>query len=491
LALAGVREVGGWCGAERPRGARRSVPRCGGSAEGREGDEPASAAARVDGASLEVWQAAARGVAPGAPAHANQGVAGYVKRLWSGPPKRAEIDPEALGLTSLDASAQVWGEEERGARMAMLTGTMDLDCFGNAGGTQGVFDNTYPAHFGERYSVGEELGRGTYGVVYAGKDRATGAEVAIKMVAKDRGECGTQLPTRVREEVSTMAQLAGPDAARRCEECVRLLDVQEDAESVCIIMDRCTGSLSDTIAGAETSERGARRIAISLLRFLVHVHAEGYVFRDLKPKNVMFADAPVLVAGAGGPASTPDGGGGGGGRAGGRGGKRPRAKMVRVVDFGAACRVDAADGCTEGVAGSPQFMAPEVAEGRYDSRCDVWSVGVILYQLLGGGMPVARGCWGELNALFQGRHVERLGGGSGSGGEADAEADAAIEAAIRRALSDVAKLAADPDAAGTAFLDFEGPSWDFVSPKTQAVIRKLLSPVHLRPTAAEALALLT
>ena len=462
---------------------------------GKAGGGDAGGGARVDGASLEVWRAAARGVAPGAAAYTQDGVAGYVRRLWSGPPKRVAVDPEALGLTSLDASAQAWGEEERSARMAMLTGTMDLDCFANA---PGGFANTYPAHFSERYEVGSELGRGTYGVVYAGTDRATGGEVAIKVVAKDRGEGGmAQLPSRVKQEVTTMAQLAGPDAVRRCDECVRLLDVQEDAESVCIIMDRCAGSLSDTIASAETSERSARKIAAALLRFLVHVHEEGFIFRDLKPKNIMFADAPVVVEGP--PASS--GGSRGGapmraeaGRSGGRGGggqRPPGARVVRVVDFGAACRADPGDGCAEGVAGSPQFMAPEMGSGRYDARSDVWSVGVILYQLLGGGQPVARHCWGELNALFEGRTARHGGSLPGSEGVADAEAEYAMEAAIRRALADVAALAADPDAAGTAFLDFEGPSWDFVTPRTQRFIRTLLAPVHARPTAAEALALLT
>ena len=103
------------------------------------------------------------------------------------------------------------------------------------------------------------------------------------------------------------------------------------------------------------SEPIVKFYARQMLLGLLHIYTRGFSHRDLKPENILL-DADY---------------------------------NIKLVDFGFACRLEARDGSgfSRSVVGTPGYMAPEVLEGHYGPQCDMWSIGVMLYQLLSGYLP--------------------------------------------------------------------------------------------------------
>lgn len=101
------------------------------------------------------------------------------------------------------------------------------------------------------------------------------------------------------------------------------------------------------------SENEAASIMKKLIRAVNHCHASGVVHRDIKPENIMF--------GADG--------------------------ELKLIDFGLSRRVSDKYTTMNTIAGTPFYMAPEVLDGEYNSQCDIWSLGVLLYVLVCGYLP--------------------------------------------------------------------------------------------------------
>ena len=89
-----------------------------------------------------------------------------------------------------------------------------------------------------------------------------------------------------------------------------------------------------------------------LFRAVNHCHASGVVHRDIKPENIMYGS---------------DG-------------------EIKLIDFGLS-KMGKIHEHLKTIAGTPYYMAPEVLEGSYDSKCDIWSLGVLMYVLLCGYLP--------------------------------------------------------------------------------------------------------
>lgn len=204
---------------------------------------------------------------------------------------------------------------------------------------------------GDRYTLRQRLGGGAHGVVYRAWDARLDREVAVKLVARGRSAEDTE--ARFLREARVAARVTHPGV-------VRVFDVGRDAGAGAFLVQEF---LDGPSLRAWLDERLVATPAESLevlrpvMNALAAAHARGVIHQDVKPENV------ILARGEDG------------------------ALAPTVVDFGAAALTDAADAPPR--AGTPAYMAPELAQGRaaVDLRVDVWAVGVMLYEMLLGRRP--------------------------------------------------------------------------------------------------------
>ncbi|TVU00434.1 hypothetical protein EJB05_54144, partial [Eragrostis curvula] len=207
------------------------------------------------------------------------------------------------------------------------------------------------------YEIGEEIGRGRFGVVHRCVSRATGEPFAVKSV--DRSSLADDLDRALAELEPKLAQLAAAGNPG----VVQVRAVYEDDAWTHTVMDLCAGpDLLDWIAlrrGAPVPEPEAAAIVAQLAEALAHCHRRGVAHRDVKPDNILLDLDDADAA--------------------------PPAPRVRLADFGSAAWIGGGQSA-EGLVGTPHYVAPEVvAGGEYGEKADVWSAGVVLYLLLSGG----------------------------------------------------------------------------------------------------------
>lgn len=203
-----------------------------------------------------------------------------------------------------------------------------------------------------------EIGRGAMGRVYRAVHLPTGQVVAVKTLALAREFDGFALQEaqqRFQREALAASRLQHPDI-------VRILDTGESQGQVWIAMELLNGHdlVRHTCDGHLLPVPVVLEIGARIATALAHAHTHGVVHRDIKPANVMVEladhDASQLV--------------------------------VKVTDFGIARITDAARTRTGLVLGSPSYMSPEHLAGRsVDGRSDLYSLGVLMFQMLTGQLP--------------------------------------------------------------------------------------------------------
>lgn len=210
----------------------------------------------------------------------------------------------------------------------------------------------FPATLG-RYRIESEIGRGSMGAVYLGHDPQIGRRVAIKTLALSREFHGDKLvEARMRffREAETAGRLQHPDI-------VTIFDAGEAGELAWIAMEYIKGHDLQryTVSRRLLPLAQLLPIVARVADALAHAHRQGIVHRDIKPANVMVD----LDTG-----------------------------LVKVTDFGVARIADTSSTRTGLVLGTPSFMSPEQMAGRpTDGRSDLYSLGVMLFQLLSGELP--------------------------------------------------------------------------------------------------------
>jgi serine/threonine-protein kinase len=203
------------------------------------------------------------------------------------------------------------------------------------------------------FELGAEIGRGAMAIVYKATQRATGRQVAVKRLALSR-EFSAEDLADVRERFMREAR-----AARALEhpDILQVVDAGQDGKDAWIALEYVLGrDLSQfTRAGQLLPVREVVQLGVRLARALHYAHSQGVVHRDIKPANVMLD----RVNGS-----------------------------LKLMDFGIARVGDGSRTRTGLVLGTPSFMSPEQLSGlTVDGRSDLYSLGVLLYQLLTGALP--------------------------------------------------------------------------------------------------------
>ncbi|GAB2267006.1 Calcium-dependent protein kinase 14 [Dionaea muscipula] len=202
----------------------------------------------------------------------------------------------------------------------------------------------------QRYALGQELGRGEFGITYLCTDKSTGELFACKKISKSKLKTDVDVDD-VRREVQIMMHL--PEHPNL----VSLKGTYEDDEAVHLVMELCEGGeLFDRIvARGHYTERAAATTLRTIVEVVQMCHKHGVMHRDLKPENFLFANKKETAA-------------------------------LKVIDFGLSVFFKPGQRFDE-IVGSPYYMAPEVLKRNYGPEVDVWSAGVILYILLCGVPP--------------------------------------------------------------------------------------------------------
>ncbi len=210
-----------------------------------------------------------------------------------------------------------------------------------------------------RYRIGQLVGRGGMAEVYEGYDTRLGRTVAIKLLKSDLAN-DASFEAKFRQEAQASARMAHPSI-------VRIYDAGEEEttdangnviKTPFIVMELVRGRLLRELTqeGAVEVTRAVKFIS-GILAALEVSHRAGVIHRDIKPANVMVGEND----------------------------------SVKVMDFGIARAVSdnsATQAATAGIVGTAQYFSPEQARGdAVDARTDLYSTGVILYELLAGRPP--------------------------------------------------------------------------------------------------------
>lgn len=200
----------------------------------------------------------------------------------------------------------------------------------------------------DRYEILELIGSGGMANVYKARCHRLNRLVAIKILKSDLAD-NADFRRRFHDESQAVAQLSHANI-------VSVYDVSTNPDREYIVME-----LIDGITLKQYMERRGRmdwreslHFITQIMRGLSHAHSRGIIHRDIKPQNIM-----VLRDGS-----------------------------VKVADFGIACLANQGQTLTQEALGSVHYISPEQARGdRIDARSDIYSAGVVLYEMLTGRLP--------------------------------------------------------------------------------------------------------
>jgi serine/threonine protein kinase/tetratricopeptide (TPR) repeat protein len=207
------------------------------------------------------------------------------------------------------------------------------------------------ALFAKRYEVIEDLGEGGMGRIYRVLDRTVNEEIALKLIRPEVA-ANPRTIARFSNELKIARKISHKNVCR-------MFHLGEEAGTRYITMEFVDGEdLKNMLKMAKQfSEKATIRIARQVCEGLAEAHRHGVVHRDLKPSNIMI----------------------------------DRDGNVRILDFGIAKNVEA-EGMTRtgAMIGTPEYMSPEQVDGREaDPRSDIYSLGVVLFEMMTGQLPFA------------------------------------------------------------------------------------------------------
>ena len=255
----------------------------------------------------------------------------------------------------------------------------------------------------DKYEIIKEIGSGGFSRCLLVKNKITKSSYACKELQKKSVSDYEGLM----REVNLMIKLDHPNI-------IKLYEYYENEKSIYLIMELCTGGelfdriVENTENGIQYTEKQAATLFRQMMDAINYCHKNGIVHRDLKPENLLFLN-------------------------------KKENSPIKVIDFGMSKRFDNIKFMNEKV-GTAYYISPEVLQGKYDEKCDIWSAGVILYIII-CGYPCFNG-----------------------------EDDDEIFAAIQKGK-----------------IQFPSPEWDEISDDVKKLIKKMCCPPDKRLTAEQVL----
>lgn len=212
-----------------------------------------------------------------------------------------------------------------------------------------VEDSKSGKRFNELYKFGKELGSGAFSVVKEGSHKQSGESFAIKIVTK--AKLTAEDEQALKDEIDVLSELKHSNI-------IRLYDVFEEKEFYYLITEKMLGGeLFDRIVQKSYyNEKEARDTCKILFQAMAYCHKHQVAHRDLKPENLLLTS-------------------------------QDNDSDIKIADFGFAKKCPNPNSLKT-QCGTPGYVAPEILEGQpYDTQADMWSLGVIVYILLGGYPP--------------------------------------------------------------------------------------------------------
>mmetsp|Transcript_1806 Transcript_1806/g.5420 ORF Transcript_1806/g.5420 Transcript_1806/m.5420 type:complete len:611 (-) Transcript_1806:13-1845(-) len=214
---------------------------------------------------------------------------------------------------------------------------------------------------GLTYEPVQKLGEGAFGVAHLVRDRRSGQHRVLKTINKRQSQVP---PAQLEREIRNLKACDHPHI-------IKLLEYHEDYENIYLIMERAAGGelhqvlQQQRLRSLPLPERWVATVIRQSLQAIAYVHSMGIMHKDLKSENILL----LHEADVNDPSIQPH---------------------AVIIDLGIAelfsARLGRRARCTV-VAGTPTHMAPEVWRGNFGPVADVWSLGVVLYELLSGEIP--------------------------------------------------------------------------------------------------------
>jgi calcium-dependent protein kinase len=200
----------------------------------------------------------------------------------------------------------------------------------------------------DHYRIGKVLGNGAFGEVRMCIHRTTGAQRAVKVLRKSNMDEDEK--RMLFNEINILKELDHPNI-------VKMYEFFEDDKRYYLVQEICKGGelFDEIIARGKFTERDAALLIKQVLSCINYCHQNNIVHRDLKPENILLEQNKAF-------------------------------DQIKIIDFGTSLVFDPTKKLDEKL-GTPYYIAPEVLNKKYGAKCDIWSIGVIVYILLCGSPP--------------------------------------------------------------------------------------------------------